>query len=214
MVQAPTTLRLLPHPSATRGGQGEAKKARRWDYIYEQAPRDILSELLHRYIRYRSVSRHRLRASPVSKLRMVAMKAATDNGGQLIDDLQLLYGKARRACHYPRTGEGEIVSGAQLSKGRKSWSEPEFENYMSVGKIVKSDRRGGRRPEFSGNAVRVYDALKVTADEASSLVLEVQQQLNRQHCSLYCDGYIRRLTSWLTVSSLQVLQSQFQSVKT
>lgn len=110
MVQAPTALQLLPHPSDTEA-DGEARKARRWDYIYEQAPRDILSELLHRYIESQVYQGIVESIACEQAARMVAMKAATDNAGQLIDDLQLVYNKARQAAITQELSE--IVSGAQ-----------------------------------------------------------------------------------------------------
>ena len=110
MVQAPTTLQLLPHPSDTGEGS-EPKKARRWDYIYEQAPKDILSELLHRYIESQVYQGIVESIACEQAARMVAMKAATDNAGQLIDDLQLVYNKARQAAITQELSE--IVSGAQ-----------------------------------------------------------------------------------------------------
>ncbi|MFA0157472.1 F0F1 ATP synthase subunit gamma [Vibrio sp. 10N.261.46.A3] len=110
MVQAPTTLQLLPHPSDSEEG-GEPKKTRRWDYIYEQAPKDILSELLHRYIESQVYQGIVESIACEQAARMVAMKAATDNAGQLIDDLQLVYNKARQAAITQELSE--IVSGAQ-----------------------------------------------------------------------------------------------------
>ncbi|WP_435249636.1 F0F1 ATP synthase subunit gamma [Vibrio sp. nBUS_14] len=110
MVQEPTTLQLLPHPSDSEA-DGDAKKARRWDYIYEQAPRDILSELLHRYIESQVYQGIVESIACEQAARMVAMKAATDNAGQLIDDLQLVYNKARQAAITQELSE--IVSGAQ-----------------------------------------------------------------------------------------------------
>tara|TARA_B100001059_G_C17789829_1_gene559447 strand:- start:551 stop:1420 length:870 start_codon:yes stop_codon:yes gene_type:complete len=110
MVQAPTTLQLLPHPSESEA-DGEAKKERRWDYIYEQAPRDILSELLHRYIESQVYQGIVESIACEQAARMVAMKAATDNAGQLLDDLQLVYNKARQAAITQELSE--IVSGAQ-----------------------------------------------------------------------------------------------------
>ncbi|MDL5029007.1 F0F1 ATP synthase subunit gamma [Vibrio gigantis] len=110
MVQAPTTLQLLPHPSEAEAGS-EPKKARRWDYIYEQAPKDILSELLHRYIESQVYQGIVESIACEQAARMVAMKAATDNAGQLIDDLQLVYNKARQAAITQELSE--IVSGAQ-----------------------------------------------------------------------------------------------------
>lgn len=103
-------MQLLPHPSDSEVS-GEPKKARRWDYIYEQAPKDILSELLHRYIESQVYQGIVESIACEQAARMVAMKAATDNAGQLIDDLQLVYNKARQAAITQELSE--IVSGAQ-----------------------------------------------------------------------------------------------------
>ncbi|GEM81239.1 F0F1 ATP synthase subunit gamma [Vibrio superstes] len=110
MVQEPTTAKLLPHPSDVEA-DADAREARRWDYIYEQAPKDILSELLHRYIESQVYQGIVESIACEQAARMVAMKAATDNAGQLIDDLQLVYNKARQAAITQELSE--IVSGAQ-----------------------------------------------------------------------------------------------------
>ncbi|MEZ9710723.1 F0F1 ATP synthase subunit gamma [Vibrio breoganii] len=110
MVQEPTTAQLLPHPSDVEADTN-AREARRWDYIYEQAPKDILSELLHRYIESQVYQGIVESIACEQAARMVAMKAATDNAGQLIDNLQLVYNKARQAAITQELSE--IVSGAQ-----------------------------------------------------------------------------------------------------
>lgn len=107
MVQEPTTAQLLPHPSDVEA----PKEEKRWDYIYEQAPRDILSDLLHRYIESQVYQGIVESIACEQAARMVAMKAATDNAGQLIDNLQLVYNKARQAAITQELSE--IVSGAQ-----------------------------------------------------------------------------------------------------
>lgn len=107
MVQEPTTAQLLPHPSDVE----TPKEEKRWDYIYEQAPRDILSDLLHRYIESQVYQGIVESIACEQAARMVAMKAATDNAGQLIDNLQLVYNKARQAAITQELSE--IVSGAQ-----------------------------------------------------------------------------------------------------
>ncbi|GAM58694.1 ATP synthase gamma chain [Vibrio ishigakensis] len=107
MVQEPTTAQLLPHPSDV----DTPKEEKRWDYIYEQAPRDILSDLLHRYIESQVYQGIVESIACEQAARMVAMKAATDNAGQLIDNLQLVYNKARQAAITQELSE--IVSGAQ-----------------------------------------------------------------------------------------------------
>jgi F-type H+-transporting ATPase subunit gamma len=94
MVQEPTISQLLPLPKAT--GDKEVASDR-WDYIYEGEPKAILDTLLIRYVEsqvYQGVVEN-LACEQVS--RMVAMKAATDNANDLIDELQLVANKARQA---------------------------------------------------------------------------------------------------------------------
>lgn len=95
MVQDPTINQLLPLPKATDDNE---VLAQHWDYIYEGDAKDILDALLIRYVEsqvYQSVIEN-LACEQVS--RMVAMKAATDNAGDLIDELQLVANKARQAA--------------------------------------------------------------------------------------------------------------------
>jgi len=95
MVQEPKISQLLPLPKAE--GSSEMSK-KHWDYIYEGEPKAILDALLIRYVEsqvYQGVVEN-LACEQVS--RMVAMKAATDNASDLIDDLQLVANKARQAA--------------------------------------------------------------------------------------------------------------------
>jgi len=95
MVQDPTISQLLPLPK-TKGDDEVATK--HWDYIYEGDAKDILDSLLVRYVEsqvYQAVVEN-LACEQVS--RMVAMKAATDNASDLIEDLQLVANKARQAA--------------------------------------------------------------------------------------------------------------------
>jgi len=95
MVQEPKISQLLPLPKAE--GSSEMSK-RHWDYIYEGEPKAILDALLIRYVEsqvYQGVVEN-LACEQVS--RMVAMKAATDNASDLIEDLQLVANKARQAA--------------------------------------------------------------------------------------------------------------------
>jgi len=81
-----------------------------WDYIYEPDARDVLESLLVRYIEsvaYQAVVEN---GACEMSARMVAMKSATDNAGSLIDELQLVYNKARQAAITQEISE--IVSGA------------------------------------------------------------------------------------------------------
>ena len=95
MVQVPTVSQLLPLPKAEDDNE---VKGKHWDYIYEGEPKAILDSLLVRYVEsqvYQGVVEN-LACEQVS--RMVAMKAATDNASDLIDDLQLVANKARQAA--------------------------------------------------------------------------------------------------------------------
>ena len=81
-----------------------------WDYIYEPSALELLDGVLMRYIEaqvYRGVLENL--ASEMAA-RMVAMKSATDNAGELIDGLQLIYNKARQASITQEISE--IVGGA------------------------------------------------------------------------------------------------------
>ncbi|EKT53369.1 F0F1 ATP synthase subunit gamma [Providencia burhodogranariea] len=106
MSQEPTILQLLPLPPSN----DETLKKKSWDYIYEPDPKALLDTLLRRYIEsqvYQGVVEN---LASEQAARMVAMKAATDNGGNLIKELQLVYNKARQASITQELTE--IVSGA------------------------------------------------------------------------------------------------------
>jgi len=105
MTQEPVISQLLPLPK-----DEEAQRPHSWDYIYEPDADEILAALLARYIEtvvYQGVVEN---VASEQAARMVAMKAATDNAGDLIDDLQLIYNKARQAAITQEISE--IVSGA------------------------------------------------------------------------------------------------------
>ncbi|HBO21483.1 MULTISPECIES: F0F1 ATP synthase subunit gamma [unclassified Providencia] len=106
MSQEPTILQVLPLPPSN----DETLKKKSWDYIYEPDPKALLDTLLRRYIEsqvYQGVVEN---LASEQAARMVAMKAATDNGGNLIKELQLVYNKARQASITQELTE--IVSGA------------------------------------------------------------------------------------------------------
>lgn len=107
MSQSPQIMQLLPLPPAEN--ENDLKK-KTWDYLYEPDPKSLLDTLLFRYIEsqvYQSVVEN---LASEQAARMVAMKAATDNGGNLIKELQLVYNKARQASITQELTE--IVSGA------------------------------------------------------------------------------------------------------
>lgn len=106
MTQTPQVEQILPLPP----GEDEEEIKNQWDYLYEPDARQILDGLLPRYIEsqvYQGVVEN---AASEQAARMVAMKAATDNAGNLIDDLQLVYNKARQAAITQEISE--IVGGA------------------------------------------------------------------------------------------------------
>jgi F-type H+-transporting ATPase subunit gamma len=81
-----------------------------WDYIYEPDAKDVMDALLMRYVE--SLVYQGLVENVACEMaaRMVAMKAASDNAGNLIDELQLAYNKARQAAITQELSE--IVGGA------------------------------------------------------------------------------------------------------
>jgi F-type H+-transporting ATPase subunit gamma len=105
MTQRPTIRQIVPIIS-----EGVATQSHHWDYIYEPDARAVLDQLLQRYIEslvYQVVVEN---GACEQAARMVAMKAASDNAGNLIDELQLVYNKARQAAITQEIAE--IVSGA------------------------------------------------------------------------------------------------------
>jgi len=105
MKQEPVVEQLLPISGETLGS---AKG--HWDYLYEPDAKQVIDELLVRYIEtliYQAVAENM--ASEQSS-RMVAMKAASDNAGNVIDELKLIYNKTRQAAITKELSE--IVAGA------------------------------------------------------------------------------------------------------
>jgi F-type H+-transporting ATPase subunit gamma len=82
----------------------------RWDYIYEPDAADILDGILMRYIESQIFQGAVENVACEMAARMVAMKSASDNAGDLIDELQLIYNKARQAGITKELSE--IVGGA------------------------------------------------------------------------------------------------------
>jgi len=105
MTQQPTVNQLLPVEK-----QEEDELKHHWDYIYEPDAKEILDVLLVRYIESQVYQGVVDNIACEQASRMVAMKAATDNAGDIIDDLQLIYNKARQAAITQEISE--IISGA------------------------------------------------------------------------------------------------------
>ena len=106
MSQRPTVRQLLP----ITADEEDKRLTHHWDYIYEPAAQDVLDGLLMRYIEslvYQGVVEN---IACEQAARMVAMKSASDNAGDLIDELQLAYNKARQAAITQELSE--IVAGA------------------------------------------------------------------------------------------------------
>lgn len=106
MTQEPIVQQLLP----IHADEADEKLAHHWDYIYEPDAQSVLDSLLMRYIEslvYQGVVEN---IACEQAARMVAMKAASDNAGSLIDELQLAYNKARQAAITQELSE--IVGGA------------------------------------------------------------------------------------------------------
>ncbi|MDP6198006.1 MAG: F0F1 ATP synthase subunit gamma [Porticoccaceae bacterium] len=105
MTQAPTVEQLLPLAATS---DGELKH--HWDYIYEPDAQELLDGLLVRYIESQVFQGVVENKACEQAARMLAMKNATDNAGDMIDELQLLYNKARQAAITQELSE--IVGGA------------------------------------------------------------------------------------------------------
>ena len=106
MTQQPSIEQLLP----VDAGKADEELKHHWDYLYEPEAKEVLNQLLVRYIEslvYQGVVEN---IACEQAARMVAMKAASDNAEALIDDLQLAYNKARQAAITQELSE--IVGGA------------------------------------------------------------------------------------------------------
>jgi len=111
MTQKPNVTQLLP---ASGVGDDDELQAH-WDYIYEPDAGELLDDVLMRYIEsqvYRGAVEN---FACEMAAKMVAMKSATDNAGDIIDDLQLQYNKARQAAITQEISE--IVGGAAAVSG-------------------------------------------------------------------------------------------------
>lgn len=106
MTQDPQVTQLLPVSS----DEVNEEMKHHWDYMYEPEAKVVLDDLMVRYVEslvYQGVVEN---AACEQAARMVAMKAATDNAGDLIGELKLVYNKARQAAITQEISE--IVAGA------------------------------------------------------------------------------------------------------
>ena len=81
-----------------------------WDYIYEPDAKELLDALLERYIELQAYQAVVENIACEQAAKMIAMKSATDNAGELIKEFQLAYNKARQAAITQELAE--IVGGA------------------------------------------------------------------------------------------------------
>jgi F-type H+-transporting ATPase subunit gamma len=112
MSQKPTVVTLLPVSAINLG---EEALQDHWDYIYEPDAGELLDDVLMRYIEsqvYRGAVEN---FACEMAAKMVAMKSATDNAGEIIDKLQIAYNKARQAAITQEISE--IVGGAAAVSG-------------------------------------------------------------------------------------------------
>ena len=113
MRQEPVVEVLLPLSAAKMQEESNASAGgaeHGWDYIYEPDAQSVIDDLLLRYVEalvYQAVAEN---MASEQSARMVAMKAATDNAGNLIGELKLVYNKTRQAAITKELSE--IVSGA------------------------------------------------------------------------------------------------------
>jgi F-type H+-transporting ATPase subunit gamma len=118
MKQEPIMEKLLPLSDAQlQGGEGKESDSKdhggaagTWDYIYEPDAKTVIDDIMVRYIEaliYQSLTEN---IASEQSARMVAMKAASDNAGDVINELTLIYNKTRQAAITKELSE--IVAGA------------------------------------------------------------------------------------------------------
>jgi F-type H+-transporting ATPase subunit gamma len=107
MTQAPTVRQLLP---VVTEDEDASKLQKLWDYIYEPSAMELLDPVLMRYVESQVYQGAVENVACEMAARMVAMASATDNAGKLIEELQLIYNKARQASITKEISE--IVGGA------------------------------------------------------------------------------------------------------
>ena len=105
MTQSPRIHQLVPV-----GGQVDQELEHHWDYLYEPDAQPIIDGLMYRFIESQVYQGLVENIASEMSARMIAMKSATDNAGELIKELQTVYNKARQAAITQEISE--IVSGA------------------------------------------------------------------------------------------------------
>jgi F-type H+-transporting ATPase subunit gamma len=110
MKQEPVVMQLLPLSAETMQAESKDSGGHAWDYLYEPDAQTVIDELLVRYTEslvYQAVAEN---MASEQSARMVAMKSATDNAGEVIGELKLVYNKTRQAAITKELSE--IVAGA------------------------------------------------------------------------------------------------------
>lgn len=107
MTQKPVVKQLLPLPKSEEDSQ---TMGHHWDYIYEPDAKELLDNLLERYIELQIYQAVVENIACEQAAKMIAMKNATENAGDLIKEFQLAYNKARQAAITQELAE--IVGGA------------------------------------------------------------------------------------------------------
>jgi F-type H+-transporting ATPase subunit gamma len=114
MKQDPRQIRIVPVPEEYRTAAGEVRTSQladgAWDYIYEPDARELLDGMMARYMEAIIFQMVNENIASEQSARMVAMKAASDNAGKIINELQLIYNKTRQAAITKELSE--IVGGA------------------------------------------------------------------------------------------------------
>jgi len=110
MKQEPVMEKLLPLSDDKMQLGSESSSKVTWDYIYEPEAKPVIDDVMVRYVEaliYQAVTEN---MASEQSARMVAMKAASDNAGNVIDELTLIYNKSRQAAITKELSE--IVGGA------------------------------------------------------------------------------------------------------
>jgi len=114
MKQDARQIRIVPIPEEYRTAAGETRTSQisdgAWDYIYEPDARELLDGMMRRYMEAAIFQMVNENIASEQSARMVAMKAASDNAGKIISELQLIYNKTRQAAITKELSE--IVGGA------------------------------------------------------------------------------------------------------
>lgn len=110
MSQKPIFKQLLPLPKSDADVADEQDISHHWDYIYEPDAKELLDGLLERFIELQVYQAVIENIACEQAAKMIAMKSATDNAGELIKEFQLAYNKARQSAITQELAE--IVGGA------------------------------------------------------------------------------------------------------